>query len=214
MPKNAGAQKNVDGDSSPSSNVVYTNLAYDELNDLDRMARFIIAVAHSVNYSPRHREQGFIGQRTVAVALNKGTLYVAQNNVLTSMGRTGSGKPTFVSMDLDLSTKIRQHVKDKLAEEYTDPDSPEDKPLSLQPFQKVVWISAGGWERTDFHAEMQLVNFFKNQNLAFEKNQIGVSKPCCSNCASRLTALGIDYSYFHTQTALPWKDPGVKKRWF
>ncbi|MHC8371712.1 hypothetical protein ACYZT2_13090 [Pseudomonas sp. MDT1-85] len=221
MPKDAVAKKNVPDDSSASSsNVVYTAVVYDELNPLDRIARFIMAVAHSANYAATDREQGFIGQRTLAVALSKGTLYVAQNNVLTtrhfsdSSSSSKNPKPTFTAQVPELQDYLTSLVNMELEWEYAIPGEEIHLPVPDSLFSTVAWVFYGGPEDTSFHAEMQLVNFLHSQGLPFDKNQIGVSKPCCSSCASRLTQLGIDYSYFHTQRALPWIDPGVHARWW
>ena len=216
MPKNADAQQGVADDHSSASNVVYTSLRYDELNDLDRIARFVLAVAHSANYSGTHREQRFVGQRTVAVAItDRGDLVIAQNSVLTTRVSSGRGRPSFTRMVPELEERIRQTVAVELEWEYAIP--PEELHLDLpdKPFGNIYWVANRfGPQDTSFHSEMQLVYCMAQNGLRFEGNQIGVSKPCCLKCATRLSKLGIDYSYYHTQSADPWVDPGVKARWW
>lgn len=210
------AQQGVSGDHSPVSNVVYTSLQYDELNDLDRIARFVLAVAHSANYSGTDREQRFVGQRTVAVAITeRGDLVIAQNGVLTTRISSGRGRPQFTRMIPALEERIRRTVYVELEWEYAIP--PEELHLDPpdKPFGNISWVANHfGPQDTSFHAEMQLVSCLARNRFRFEGNQIGVSKPCCLKCANRLGKLGIDYSYYHTQSADPWVDPGVKTRWW
>ena len=64
------------------------------------------------------------------------------------------------------------------------------------------------------HAEMRLVNFFYNDKLRLAGDALGVSKPCCRDCASHLEALDIDYSYWHDQNVGKWAPCKPEKKWW
>lgn len=55
------------------------------------------------------------------------------------------------------------------------------------------------------HAEMQLVSQLKQENLMTDF--IGVSKPCCKQCAEVLDHVHIGYSMWHDSPVVNWENP-------
>lgn len=193
MPRDAGSQQESSMDLPPderspsSSNVIYTRLTANELNDLDLIARQILAVAFSTLYPGNDREQLFIGQRTIAVAKHGGTIYVASNDVY-------DGAPT-----IQQQTNVSQQLAS---------DGETGNIVYL-----ANWAGWSGMESRDYHAEIQLVDYFYMMRMPLP--QIGVSKPCCSKCKAELDRLGIDYSYWHTQgTGSHYKYPKAQAKWW
>ncbi len=187
------------GDTSPNParNVVYSRNADNQeneatragsfaqgLNDLDRIARFVLAIAHSGQWTPEHvqdsgsvvnpnREQGFIAQRTVAVAYGgNDEIYIAANSLWND--------------DIEDCGSTKQRVIDALSAEGV----ARRIHFLPNPF--------GNGDRT-FHAEMQIVRFFVQRGWALRYGEIGVSKPCCRRCAENLDRQGVHYSYWHNE---------------
>lgn len=231
MPENALAQKGVQGDETPHGlaerNVVYTALDYQKLNDLDRFARFILAVAHSAIYAGTDREQFFAAQRCVATAISEGRLYFAANNLLTRRDQEARGKSGTQPIPEEEARRIIERtdleiwasvMRDLVAEARQSPEKTlvEMRDVNrVQGFEGICFIAnPRGADDTTLHAEMQLVSHFETQSLRLENDQIGVSKPCCPSCSKRLTGLGIDHSYYHDIADPRWFDPGVEAPWW
>jgi hypothetical protein len=153
------------------------------LNELDKIARFALAVAHSgqwtdenareaeYRWDPR-REQLFVAQRTVAVVEHPwGGLYLAANGVWND------------AIEDVGSTMQRVIAALQAAGEGT---------------IRIVPNPYGHSDRS-FHAEMQLLRYFIDRGWRFEDDMIGVSKPCCERCADWLDRNWIEYSYWHDQ---------------
>lgn len=194
MPKNAGSmqEKDIEGlapnERSPSTtNVIYTHLVAGELNELDKVARYILAVAFSSQYPGNSREQMFISQRTVAVASHNGKLYVASNGLY-------GGEPDALQKGNVAAALRAEGVMDEIV-------------------YLANWSGFHGLGESDYHAEMQIVDYFYLMRIPLP--QIGVSKPCCGKCKERLDSLGIDYSYWHTQgTGSSYKYPKATAKWW
>jgi hypothetical protein len=231
MPKDAVARKNLEGDETPyglaQTNVVYTALDYRELNDLDRLARFILAVIHSSIYEGTDREQFFAAQRCVATAIWDNHLYFTANNVLTRRDPEARGKgrtKAIPTEELDGIVRDTEYaiweavMRDLVAEAKRAPEKTLVSMADIDEVRGFTGISfimnPRGAEDTSLHAEMQLVQFFSQKGLRMEDDQMGVSKPCCPNCTKRLTALGIDHSYYHDIPDRNWHDPRVAERWW
>jgi hypothetical protein len=207
MPKmRMTALTHVAGDASPSpTNVVYHFAGAaprdDQpgfaagLNDLDLIARFVLAIAHSGQWTAERvaegtgrpaaeaartaaREQHFVNQRTVAVARVRGTLYIAANMLWNDDVEDVGTTMTRVMLALR-GEGIRG------------------------PFQFVP--NPNGSSDSVFHAEMQLLRYLARNGLPMPA-EMGVSKPCCPRCAARLDRIGVAHSAEHDQ------DPGPR-RW-
>lgn len=139
---------------------------------IDEIARFILAIAHSGQYPGNHREQFFISQRTVAVVFHQGTLYVATNSL-----RNDDVE--------DVGTTLQRAIDAIRGAGYAD--------------QVRFIYNPGGNEDRNFHAEMQLLSYFMAKGWRFDQDIIGVSKPCCENCANNLDRYLIMYSYWHRE---------------
>lgn len=170
-------------------NVEY-NLQWNNLNELDRIARFVLAIAYSGYYAGNDTyNQAYVAARTVAVARSRGALYIAANTL-------------WREADVDAVT---DRVSDALRGEG----------IGGLPGDRIVFVfNPRGDDDREFHAEMQLVEYLHARNLPFDGNEIGVSKPCCTTCANRLDRLRISYSYWHNQGVGVWRDCGVHARWW
>ncbi|WP_321888661.1 nucleic acid/nucleotide deaminase domain-containing protein [Paraburkholderia bannensis] len=197
----AESKKGVEGDASanPAKNNVYEKLTAAGLTELDKIARFILAIAFSGQWTKEklqakslvdaaegadlaaleeaaerqaNREQSFVAQRTVAVAYHGTELIVAANDLWNA------------SLEDPVATKARVCEELRKAA-FSDPVTFIDNPISHE--DKTV------------HAEVQLVNHFHTRQWRFEEDAMGVSKPCCMLCAVMLDDLGVSYSYFHRE---------------
>ena len=71
------------------------------------------------------------------------------------------------------------------------------------PYNGNVWTVTNG--SGHMHAEMQLVSQLKQENLMTDF--IGVSKPCCKQCAEVLDHVHIGYSMWHDSPVVNWENP-------
>ncbi|MFP5270680.1 hypothetical protein [Coleofasciculus sp.] len=166
-------QANVPGDASLSpTNVVYTAVNAGGLNELDKIARFALAAAHSGQYAGTHREQHFISQRTVAVARYNGELFIAANDLWND--------------DVEDVGSTMQRVEHELRNQGIG--------------GRIRFIpNRYGYRDRSCHAEVQIVNYFFSRAWRLYNDTIGVSKPCCLQCANKLDQVRILYSYWHDQ---------------
>lgn len=194
----AAAEYNVRDDMSrnPAKNVVYTNLRHDRLNDLDRVARYILAVGYSGQYHGGDAyNQGYVAARTVAVALHEGHLYVATNTVIDP--RREHPNVTIGRVLSEVGTEVLERGL-------------EDT------YKSVIFIEnpRGSADRT-YHAEMQLIDFFHRNRWRPGGDMIGVSKPCCRRCAVNLDNLDVGYSYWHSENVGPgYRQPAARGKWW
>lgn len=193
MPQDAGSVQEKDlvlppGERSPSSsNVIYTRLTAAGLSELDKVARYVLAIGFSSEHAGDSREQLFIAQRTVAVAIHDGRLYVASNGLY--WGEPNATQKGNVATALHASGVDEEIV------------------------YLANWAASYGLSPDDYHAEMQLVDYFHAMRLPLP--ELGVSKPCCSNCKKYLDQLAINYSYWHTQgTGKYYKAPKASAKWW
>jgi len=63
--------------------------------------------------------------------------------------------------------------------------------------------------KNKMHAEMQLVEALKANNIPFEGVFMGVSKPCCVDCHHVLKTLKIQHTAFHHDRVLNWEGPNI-----
>jgi hypothetical protein len=188
--KNAAARK--DG-----KNNVYEAVQYNELNHLDQVARYILAVGYSGQYAGDNAlRQGYINAHTVAVAQHGTELFVAINTLFYAQ----QGKAPQEHMN-----KIIGRVKAELIS------------AGATDYYSNIYFIDNEWGIKDrfYHAEMQLVDFFKNNNWPLQGNMLGVSKPCCQKCAENLDKLKISYSYWHgVDVGSQYKEPKTTERWW
>ena len=163
-------------------NNVYTAVTYDELNELDRVARYILAVGYSGQYGGHEAvRQSYINAHTIAVAQHGTELFVAVNTLFyAQQGKAPQENPN------ETIGRIKAELVNEGAHRY---------------YSNIYFIDNpnGDTDRT-FHAEMQLVDFFANNGWPFQHNMIGVSKPCCQKCAENLDKLNLGYSYWHGES--------------
>lgn len=203
-----------------SQNVNYKGQATDgsDLNELDLIARTILAVTHSewkttfdattphphfskgtpVAFDPERdaqRHEGWVvgqsltGPKTFAVAVCGSVLYVAHNAALESIREVEPSEAE--------QTQIKAIVLDTLRVD------------GYHKVTDVVFFNlASKNNKTAFHAEMQLLSYFQANKLTIDGSVIGVSKPCCNFCANQLRAMGIVFSLEAVGDALgQWKIP-------
>lgn len=72
---------------------------------------------------------------------------------------------------------------------------------------RTVWIVQNG--NGNMHAEMQLVQELHNDSCLYRGVYIGVSKPCCEQCANLLDKLGISYLHWHDDRVVHWESPNL-----
>lgn len=183
--KNAGAEKTeswyvVDGKDKFLTPVVYVAVEPKSLNESDKIARLLMSMIWSSQFDPQDfLKQNLIGQGTLAVATTADTLYVAGNDCFPNV--------TWEA--------LRTFVKDALAREKV-------------AFKNIVFVkNPNGFGDRSFHAEAQLVWYLHKNNILTK--EIGVSKPCCQNCALMLDRVGLAYSYWHEEEPPKWVDPKV-----
>ncbi|GJJ03231.1 hypothetical protein RugamoR64_37690 [Duganella rhizosphaerae] len=163
----------------------------DELNSLDIVARHILAykftIVHNeeagnrvdpVLHSLRDRE-------TVAcVMVNDGHLLVAHN---------------FKFRDADTN-----RIPFELATAKT-VEAMKAEGLRIKTYAAVPFYIAK--RKKDFHAEMQLLEYVSDNAMSIQGGVIGVSKPCCDDCARTLTSMGIDFSFRAGVAIGDWQPP-------
>ncbi len=71
------------------------------------------------------------------------------------------------------------------------------------PFDGDVYMVSNG--KGHMHAEMKLVSQLIQEGL--KTDSIGVSKPCCAQCANELSKRGINYSMWHDDSVANWESP-------
>jgi|GEM_PF-4802707 len=191
MPQDSGAVRErdlvlpADEQGISDANVIYRHVTAGGLNELDKIARFILAVAFSGEFPGNDREQHFVAQRTVAVARHQGKIYVASNGLY----------------GLAPSDGQRGNVATALA----------GAGIADEIVYLANWALTNGGGN-EYHAEIQLMDYFYFMRLPLP--QIGVSKPCCGNCSTALTRVGTDHSYFHTQGTGQTQLPRAGAKWW
>jgi hypothetical protein len=198
-------------------NVNYAGQASDgsDLNDLDLVARYILAVTHS-RWNSEFTEEGeakgakeyewadgprpeamtshvirqnVTGMKTFAVAVSGSTLYVAHN------AGTKSKKP-------EPSTDDREEISAAVLG-YLASCRLDKKVTSVEIINRATSRKLA----TTYHAEMQLLAHFIAGGLCLDGKVIGVSKPCCSTCSNQLDALNVSYSLKGDPPLGEWKIP-------
>jgi len=185
-------------------NVVDFQLDYTRLNYLDRAARYLLAVAYSSVYRGTDTyNQAYVAARTVAVGLHDNVLYVTANDLI-GLGLKPQ-KPTPGVRYRIAVNEIRIGAR-ALEAEMRAEDLPQLRGIT---------VIAQETESRTYHAEMQLVDHFSEEKMRFEGDVIGVSKPCCAQCATRLDALKIAYSYWHDQNVgRDWQPSKAAAKWW
>jgi hypothetical protein len=182
--------------------VVDYTLDINNLNVLDRVARYLLAVAYSSVYKGTDTyNQAYVAARTVAVGLADNTLYVTANTLI------GLGLKAQSNVKLKIAVNEMRIAATALAAEMS-----AERIANLT--ELVVVLNPLGNDDRTYHAEMQLVDVFQEQNLRFEGDIIGVSKPCCMQCAGTLDKLGIGYSYWHSENVGHWIPCKPKAKWW
>jgi hypothetical protein len=175
-----------------NKNIYYSNQATDgsDLNDLDNIARYILAMTHSGWNDPYHIvKQNVTGKKTFAVGASGDTLYVAHN-----VAMEGGNRP---SPNTGEEEGIKNITLGFIKSE-----------LKVSKIRDVKVINlAGRGNATSFHAEMQLIAYLKDKGLALDGRIIGVSKPCCGTCGNFLNALGINFSLIGDPPLGQWMIP-------
>jgi hypothetical protein len=187
----------------PSTGGEVENIDWRNLNPLDRIARFILALGYSGTQA-QGKAQEYIGANTVAVAKppDSNRLYVAHNSLWQMWHRERSQRAAFNRGTVNAALS---NVRQELQQEF--------RTQNLV----IVWINK--WQtfytQRTYHAEMQLVDFFGDKRWRFEGDIIGTSKACCRKCAEALDRLGIRYSYWHERRVDEnWRPPRYQRRWW
>jgi hypothetical protein len=63
----------------------------------------------------------------------------------------------------------------------------------------IIYIPGIHTYLNNYHAEMQVLQFFLDHNLRPDPPYMGVSKPCCPECSEVLTRAGIQFAESHTR---------------
>ncbi|TBV10817.1 hypothetical protein [Stutzerimonas kirkiae] len=181
-------------------NVVDYKIHYKNLNVLDRIARYILAIAYSSAYRATDTyNQAYVAARTVAVALDDNALYIAANS-LWGLDNANHLIPY---------TDLRLVGGDALIEEI------RSENITGTDESNIFFIpNRYGLNDRKYHAEMQIVDYFHSNSKRLTGDQIGVSKPCCMHCANALDRVSIEYSYWHNERCgLPTQCRPQRKWW-
>lgn len=174
------------------------------LNNLDRLASFILAVSHSAlktttygswdssgkfqpsnsDMSDHTKNEGKIQFGCVAVCVVDGILFVGRNVV--SLHITLDDLKTFVSGPAPAEPPIET---DKFLTEIRD----------------FVDVRTKGNYSDQLHAEMQLVDFLGSPYSRMK--YVGVSKPCCNYCQEVLKTYNISFAAGHGDAVVNWLPP-------
>ena len=78
---------------------------------------------------------------------------------------------------------------------------------SFEQLRGYPWVIVNG--HANMHAEMKIVTYLMQVTKLEELVKIGVSKPCCPDCAKRLTNLNVEYTSRHGVKAKDsrWQEP-------
>lgn len=176
------------------------------LNNLDRLASFILAILHSMLRTNTYGSWSASGQfqpassnmdshtasekkiqfGCVAVCVIDGTIYFGRNGVGEGLTREQLGI-------------------------FLEGDAPEEAPIATDKYLNSVRdfcdVRKEGGYPNELHAEMQLVDFL---GLPISRMKyVGVSKPCCQNCQSVLKTYNIKYAAGHGDVVTNWLPPPI-----
>lgn len=144
-----------------------------------------------------------INYETVAVTLVDKTLYVASNtktrsgvsyNPATKKLTGLDSKNKYLSFSLFQDADQRSHAANRVAVV----DQLQAELQGVADFDRVVFIGIGDTptsanEAAKPHAEMQLLRYFKDNNISLTDKTIGISKPACSECTVKLQESAVSY---------------------
>ncbi|MGI6855191.1 nucleic acid/nucleotide deaminase domain-containing protein [Mesorhizobium sp. 1B3] len=68
-------------------------------------------------------------------------------------------------------------------------------------YDRAIFVTGVHTYMNNYHAEMQLLQFMLDHKLKAHRRYIGVSKPCCPECAAVLKRARISFSEGHTKNA-------------
>ncbi|MGI0115833.1 C80 family cysteine peptidase [Zooshikella sp. RANM57] len=144
-----------------------------------------------------------INYETVAVTLVDKTLYVA-SNTKSRLGvsidpntkkLTGlDSKNKYLSFSLFQDADQRSHAANRVAVV----DQLQAELQGVADFDRVVFIGIGDTpqnanDAAKPHAEMQLLRYFKDNDISLTDKTIGISKPACSSCTVKLQQSAVSY---------------------
>lgn len=169
--------------------VVDYNINISNLNFLDRVARYFLAIAYSSVYPGSDKyNQAYVAARTVAAALNGNKLYLAANE----LKGLGLQRPKKDTRPIIIAVNELRKGFEGLIKEFASE--------GIGGITEVVFVANPfGDDNRTYHAEMQLVDLFYEGRMNFDGGIIGVSKPCCMQCALSLDKVDINYSYWHNE---------------
>ncbi|MBN9121939.1 MAG: hypothetical protein J0I06_22825 [Planctomycetes bacterium] len=181
----------------------------DHLSDWDRIASYILACVYSSVQRQHVSRQSYSSADTVAVARSGSTLHVFTN---TMFARADWNKQQQQVVFTPLSASKRGTGQAAAAETVfaamKEAGMSDIKTIDFT-YKKSLLTN-----RT-YHAEMQCVDYFFEERQAIDGNYIGVSKPCCRDCAKALDKFGIGYAYWHDVSGNnDWVPPRPMNRWF
>lgn len=162
----------------------------DDLNELDLVARNILAVTHSAWKAVDNPIlQNITGMKTFACIASGDTLYVAHN--------AGLLKPrNLLPADVEADA-IRDAAIDIMRED------------NCNKITTVTVINLATKKNAkSYHAEMQLIAYCIANGLPIDGGIIGVSKPCCSQCSDKLSILHVEHSLKAGPPIGGWEIPG------
>jgi hypothetical protein len=150
-------------------------------------------------------------ENTVACILRADTLYFAVNfKVRRNTDESSFNKfQAFTYSNFgDISESAMDDIKIALRVELADTKLGAEYKFTKLAFVAPVTMPTNQNDSAAFHAEMQLVAYFK---YALTKNMsgwyIGVNKPCCSNCTPALQELSVGFDGSHVLQVTNWKMP-------
>ncbi|MBU2713258.1 C80 family cysteine peptidase [Zooshikella harenae] len=144
-----------------------------------------------------------INYETVAVTVVDKTLYVASNTKSrpgvsidpSTKKLTGlDSKNKYLSFSLFQDMDQRSHAANRVAVV----DQLQAELQGVADFERVVFIGIGDTpqnanDAAKPHAEMQLLRYFKDNDISLTDKTIGISKPACSSCTVKLQESAISY---------------------
>lgn len=153
-----------------------------QFNNLDAIAKYIMAMSHTAivkgpeGKDEDKKEKAVVqvnigtGIKTVAVVRSGSTLLVTQNGIFKSLASSKRG------------AFIDELCKAVLAE------------LGGKSVVQKVEVLNSASDDFAFHAEMQLLEHCITSGRQISGGVMGVSKPCCVDCAKKLMEAGVDFS--------------------
>jgi hypothetical protein len=179
-----------------------------QLDKLDHLAQAILGEGHAMmEANTKKLKTSDASLRCVAVMEIGGTLLVAANNffvtknMIDSVGKRNPKKlwtdRTTVKKNINQADPIVATTGD-LFDIFSDTSADGRARLG---YDRVIFVTGVHTYMNNYHAEMQILQFMLDYKLKTSRRFIGVSKPCCPECAAILKVARISFTEGHANKA-------------